>query len=395
MSNRGRARGTTALAIQQSAALFPGWSTEQVDLVSRTIAPDLNTDELALYISVADRAGLDVFTRQVYAFKNSQGRVCIGIGIDGLRAKADETGAYAPGPKPVYETSKDGKCVSCTASVLKHVAGIWVTVEATAYFKECYQAKSPNWENRPLHMIAKCAEALALRKAFPRQIGQLGSEREVLAMAAEHPSDAAATVIDVEATVVEPGAPAPHLPPQQPSEADGFQIGGKPLDLQRASAKAWITEAYKEAGLEVLQAKAVIDQAVAAFIVPDSPDQYEARHVKLLVEMFERAAAAGIQPAEPPPAEPPPAESEPAPEPEPEANPPTEARQPDGSGSVAYRSAMIEASNAGATPDQIKAAQDAAGLLSQPPEKWGDADQDCFLGELVTLMQATGGAQGA
>lgn len=74
-----------------------GMNSEQLDLLRRTVAKGLTDDEFALYMTVAQRTGLDPFRRQIHAFKRFDpllGRkaMAIVVGIDGYRHSASRTG---------------------------------------------------------------------------------------------------------------------------------------------------------------------------------------------------------------------------------------------------------------------------------------------------------------
>lgn len=152
---------------------------EQIELVKRTVAKGTTDDELKLFLYTAARTGLDPLAKQIHAIKRWNGRekrdvMSIQTGIDGYRLIAERTGNYAPGPEPSYEV-QDGRLFSATAYVKKLVAGVWHDVGATAFFDEYVQrnregAPTPMWERMPRLMLGKCAEALALRRAFPAEM---------------------------------------------------------------------------------------------------------------------------------------------------------------------------------------------------------------------------------
>lgn len=134
-------------------------------------------EDLIYFLKVAKNAGLDPTLKQIYAvyrWDNSLGREVMSVqaGIDGLRTIAERTGLYAGSDDPVLEFDKSGKPVKATSTVYKvnPVNGERMPTTATAYWKEYYPA-SPKmrfmWDRMPNLMIGKCAEALALRKAFP------------------------------------------------------------------------------------------------------------------------------------------------------------------------------------------------------------------------------------
>jgi len=80
---------------------------DRLELVRRTIAPDLTDSELELFGAVCRRLGLDPLGRQIHAVKRS-GRMTIQAGIDGLRLVAQRTGDYA-GQEGPHWCGSDGR----------------------------------------------------------------------------------------------------------------------------------------------------------------------------------------------------------------------------------------------------------------------------------------------
>jgi len=147
---------------------------------------DLNVEQIKVFAYTAKRLGLNIILRQIHAVPRN-GTLVIQVGIDGYRAIADRTGKYAPGPKPTFEyVDNDPKkgLFSATAYVKKLTPdGTWHIVEATAYFSE-YAAYTKDgrlmtmWTKGHM-MLAKCAEALALRKAFPAELSGTYTHEEM------------------------------------------------------------------------------------------------------------------------------------------------------------------------------------------------------------------------
>jgi phage recombination protein Bet len=163
---------TTALALPSSggemtsATILRGLHT-----VKNVLAPDLSDDELKLFAMVAARSGLDPFAKQVYAVKRG-GRVTFQTGIDGYRAIAERTGQYDGQDEPEYGPEcgcgREPKGHPQFATVKVYRKDMGRPIAATAYFDEYYAGDpGPMPKKMPRVMIAKVAEALALRKAFP------------------------------------------------------------------------------------------------------------------------------------------------------------------------------------------------------------------------------------
>ena len=154
----------------------------KVQLIKRMIAPDATEDELALFLHQCQRTGLDPLARQIYFQKYStrQGpRMSIITGIDGYRLVADRTGKYAGSCDPVFGdpiTAHDDANLTvpktATVTVQKLVAGQARDFTATAHWREYYPGgkKGHMWRKMPCVMLAKVAEAAALRKAFPADL---------------------------------------------------------------------------------------------------------------------------------------------------------------------------------------------------------------------------------
>ncbi len=154
--------------------IFQGLRTVQA-----VLAPELNPDELRLFAMVASRSGLDPFAKQIYAVKR-KGRVTFQTGIDGYRSIAARTGLYDGQDEPLYGPAcgcGDGRPAGHPewATVRVYRKGVGRAIAATAYWHEYKPApgRDPErpqdamWVRMPRVMLAKVAEALALRKAFP------------------------------------------------------------------------------------------------------------------------------------------------------------------------------------------------------------------------------------
>ena len=168
------------------------FSEDKIELLKRTVAANTTNDEFALFAHVAQRTGLDPFARQIYAIKRG-GKLTIQTGIDGYRLIADRTGCYAPGREPSFGYD-EGLLVSATAYVKKLVAGQWHEVAATAFWAEYFPGdqQGPMWKKMPHTMLAKCAEALALRRAFPAELSGVYTREEM------EQAEAPATVMQAE-----------------------------------------------------------------------------------------------------------------------------------------------------------------------------------------------------
>ncbi len=155
------------------------FTNEQIELIKKQIANGCNNDELQLFLYQCKRTGLDPLTRQIYAIKRA-GRMTIQTSIDGFRVIAERSGTYAGQDEPVWTYKPDGTIEKCCVKVyrfrgdIRYPAGVGV-----AFFSE-YYPNPVNLQKTLAHtMIAKVAEALALRKAFPQDLSGLYTADEM------------------------------------------------------------------------------------------------------------------------------------------------------------------------------------------------------------------------
>ena len=104
--------------------------TKQIDTIKQTVARGANDSQLALFLQVCKSRGLDPFVKQVYF--TPQGII---VSIDGLRAIAERTGCYAPGPTR-FEYDANGGLVAAHVTVRKLVAGQEPIEVAPAFARE-------------------------------------------------------------------------------------------------------------------------------------------------------------------------------------------------------------------------------------------------------------------
>lgn len=168
------------------------YTPEELKLIKDSVAKGATNNELALFLYQAKRKGLDPLSNQIHfsKFKTKHGpQVVIITGIDGYRAIAHRTGLLAGVSDAVYDEGltefamkKDNRDhpETATISVKKIVSGHIVETTATAAWDEYYPPnKDMMWKKMPYLMLAKCAEALALRKAFPDDLSGIYTDAEM------------------------------------------------------------------------------------------------------------------------------------------------------------------------------------------------------------------------
>jgi phage recombination protein Bet len=239
------------------------WTPEQTQLISSTIAPGCTPDELKLFAYACQRTGLDPFSKQIYAIKRG-GKMTIQAGIDGLRAISERTGqldgseTYWCGADGVWSDVWLADKPPAAAKTVIHRKGSAHAFTGVARFAD-YNAGQGLWSKMPAAMIAKCSEALALRKAFPANLSGVYTTDEM--EQAE------------EVTVTPVAAAKPALPAAAPKGTSATFTAGK-----AAIAKA-----------QTLDDLAAIPSKMAARL--ESGDITQDQHDQLLALMVERESA--------------------------------------------------------------------------------------------------------
>jgi phage recombination protein Bet len=178
-------KASSELAIQPGQTAF---TPKQVAALRQMGLDKANEADLAVFFHHCVRTGLDPVAGQIRMIGRWDGRAqrekyTIQTGIDGYRLIAERTGAYAGSDESWVESDK-GHPLSATVTVHKVVAGQIRPFTATAHWAEyCQTTKDGKlmglWAKMPHRMLAKCAEALALRKAFPQDLAGVYTDEEM------------------------------------------------------------------------------------------------------------------------------------------------------------------------------------------------------------------------
>ena len=177
--------------------VFGKLTRPQLTLIKNTIAKGASDDELRLFIQVCKGAQLNPFLKQVHLVPRWDSKTgkevrAIQVSIDGFRSIAESSGAYAGNEDPVFdgdqeieyglkERKKITVPLAAKVTVYKIVEGQRYPFTATARWSEYYPGDKMGfqWHIRPYLMLGKCAEALALRKAFPKLLSGMYAQEEM------------------------------------------------------------------------------------------------------------------------------------------------------------------------------------------------------------------------
>lgn len=161
-------------------------------------------DDIKQLEIVAERTGLSPWSRQIYGTWRG-GKWQVETTVDGLRSVAEATGRYAGQDAPEWCDAEgrwtdiwlsDGYPAAARVAIKKLVGGHIERTVAPALWKEYVQGYRDNktgkvsvgnmWDKMGATMIAKCSEALGLRKAFPQQLSGLYTAEEMMQADNDH-----------------------------------------------------------------------------------------------------------------------------------------------------------------------------------------------------------------
>src|SRR3990167_4686458 len=185
---------TTALATTNGQP--PVITADQMALITKTVAKDATPDELKLYLYDCARQGVHPLDKLVH-FTKRGGKYTPVTSIDFMRIQAHATGECLGISDPAFTGEPKTDSFAATVTVKRIVQGQTAEFTATARWSEYKPDQAFMWTKMPHTMLGKCAEALALRKGFPKQLAGLYAREEM---------DQAASEVVYSVTPVVPGS---------------------------------------------------------------------------------------------------------------------------------------------------------------------------------------------
>jgi phage recombination protein Bet len=189
-----------------------GYQVEQLATLKQQLAPKATPTQFSYFLEFCGAHGFNPFTKQAYLITrdvtNPADRngpkvpsATIQIGIDGYRMMAEKSAQYEGQTEPQWcaadgiwrDIWPDEKLPPFAAKVGVYRAGWREPVYGVAKYSEFVQMQpkwvnnqrngtEPNdmWQKMPSNQLAKCAEAAAMRKAFPQVLTQMQSSIQEL-----------------------------------------------------------------------------------------------------------------------------------------------------------------------------------------------------------------------
>jgi phage recombination protein Bet len=153
-------------------------TSDQMALIKKTIAKDATPDELQLFLYDCARRGVHPLDRLLHFTKRS-GKYTPITSIDFMRIRAAATKECAGIEDPMFSGVPMQPDFAAHITVFRLVHGQRCAFSATARWREYKPDQDFMWRKMPFTMLGKCAEALALRKAFPQELAGLYESSEL------------------------------------------------------------------------------------------------------------------------------------------------------------------------------------------------------------------------
>lgn len=171
------------------------------ELLAKTLLRGASPEEVEAFMAQVERTGLDPLSRQIYVIRRDKG-LQAQVSIDGLRLIAERSGKYAGQLGPFW-CGEDGLWqevwlkneppAAAKVAVLRQDfrEPLWAVARWTSYCPAADDSRAASmWAKMPDLMLAKVAEALALRKAFPMEASGLYTGEEMAQAGESEPAQA-------------------------------------------------------------------------------------------------------------------------------------------------------------------------------------------------------------
>ncbi len=243
---------TSALPTEQARPFF---SPEQEKLIRDTFLSGASAAEGEVLLEVARARKLSPILGQIHFVKRNQWDAAshsnipkwsCQVAIDGFRIRAERTGLYDGSDEATWVVGEDNYPRECR--VVVHRRDRTRPIVATTRFSEYAQFTRDNkltkmWAEKPFMMLEKCAEAAALRKAFPEEFGGLYEPAELMKEQEVLQGDAA-PVLGATIPKERASAPGPSTPVAKGDTSE--KAAAEVIDASSLDAELTATTTAKE-----------------------------------------------------------------------------------------------------------------------------------------------------
>lgn len=272
----------------QRADLSVRFTPEQQQIILDTCCGGAPLSEARALIAIAEARGLNPILQECYFVKrwdseNRREKWAVQAAIDSFRIKAEQTGLYAGQDEPEYEYDKEGLVTLARVRVWRKdwprpAVGVARWDEYVQTTKEGKPTRF--WQRMPHNQLAKCAEALAMRKAFPAVLAKVYVTEEMGQADNEAPY----------VPQMSSGRDAPALPPAPASEPrtdsgtfaklcarlDAAEDMATINGIASAAGKAHKAAQITDGQLESIKSAVVRKRALVSQTVPEPPTSQNA-----------------------------------------------------------------------------------------------------------------------
>ena len=195
---------STEIAVTGALAILPNqktWDPTQLAALRQLGVKDATEGDLAVYLNYCQQTGMSPFAKQIYMISRREGqgadaitKQTIQMGIDGFRIIAQRSKEYQGQTKPEW-CGPDGVWKEVWLDTVNPPVAARVGVRRKGFAEPLYAIAlwssyavyygnnlSAMWKKHGPGQLLKCAEALAIRKAFPMDLSGIYEPAEFEAM---------------------------------------------------------------------------------------------------------------------------------------------------------------------------------------------------------------------
>lgn len=175
------------LAVAKTGDIDEMFSEKELAVIKTSYAKGATDDEFFAFTKLCALRNLNPFAKEIYFVKRqtkSGPVVAHQVGIDGWRKMAASHKDWAgPGSIQCHGKTESGGFshpVACTAIYKRVIRGEIMEIPATIEWDEFYPGPQLGfmWKTKPNLMLKKCAEAQAIRMAFPDMMSGISLPEE-------------------------------------------------------------------------------------------------------------------------------------------------------------------------------------------------------------------------